>query len=293
MTLLQQATEQLTAAEVPTPRVDAELLLAEVLGMNRGELQSAALRGSEVHVDQLQQFEQYVARRSQREPVQHILKAAAFRTLNLAVGPGVFVPRPETELLVEHALTRLREQNRDQSPTVLDIGTGSGAIALSIASEMPSSRVFAVEKSPDAHRWAAQNFLSLNLPNATLVFGDIADPQHGSDLAALLEELQGQLTLLVSNPPYIPAAAIPRDPEVRLYDPELALYSGADGLDLIRVLSALGQRLLRPGGELMLEHGEAQASAIAEILAVDGWINIFCEKDLTSRDRYTLSTKLS
>ncbi|MGB3414752.1 MAG: peptide chain release factor N(5)-glutamine methyltransferase [Microbacteriaceae bacterium] len=289
--LLTTASNRLAEAGVPSPGVDAELLLGAVLELGRGELQAAIIRGLIVNDNQRAIFDAFIERRVAREPLQHILGVAHFRQLSLSVGPGVFVPRPETELLVELALERLRSLDAE-SPLVIDFGTGSGAIALSIATEHPKARVLAVEKSVDAHRWAEKNFASIAPQNAILLLGDLFDQNPGSTLATLLEQYRSQLSLVVSNPPYIPLEAVPRDPEVRLFDPELALYSGNDGFDAIRRLSQIGLELLVPGGQLLMEHGEEQAADIATILRQDGWAEISCKQDLTSRDRFTVSTKL-
>jgi release factor glutamine methyltransferase len=165
---------------------------------------------------------------------------------------------------------------------VVDLGTGSGAIALSVATEVSYADVFAVEKSPDAHQWTARNVASSGATNVTLLLGDLADA---------LPDLDGQFSVVVSNPPYIPIDAIPRDPEVRLFDPELALYGGADGLDVVRILDRVSRRLLQPGGLLALEHGEFQGADIAAMLQGSGWRAVATHKDLLGRDRYTTALR--
>lgn len=279
--LLRAATETLAAAGVPTPDVDAELLAGHVFGLSRGELAAASLRGDAAgdggrDADALAAFAELVERRSAREPLQHLTGTAPFRHLELRVGPGVFVPRPETEMVAQLAIDALRA-TADAEPIAVDLGTGSGAIALAMATEVPHARVHAAENSVDAFIWAKENFARL-APHARLAF---------IDLAQAFGELDGTVSVLVSNPPYVPDAAIPRDPEVRFWDPPAALYGGADGLDVVRVLSQVGLRLLRPGGTLVIEHGEWQGEPIRELLAADGWRATATHPDLTTRDRAT------
>lgn len=275
------AVERLSAAGIASPEVDAELLIGHVMGLGRGELAAAIVMDRSLSARDAAQLDEYVARRAAREPVQHITGTAWFRSLRLSVGPGVFVPRPETELLVQYAIDELRALP-DPEPVAVDLGTGSGAIALSIATEVPQSTVFAVENSVDAFVWARQNADQVGATNATVVFDDIA---HA------LARLDGTVALVVSNPPYVPDAAIPRDPEVRLHDPSHALYGGADGLDVVREVSVTALRLLRPGGRVLIEHGELQGEAIRDLLAADGWGSPATFRDLTQRDRITSATR--
>lgn len=276
---LRAVAQQLADAAVPDPHVDAELLLAHVLGATRGQLQAAAVRGDELTDSDAEQLASLVARRAAREPLQHITGTAAFRHLELAVGPGVFVPRPETEIVVQFAIDALHE-NPVPSPVAIDLGTGSGAIALAMASEVPRARVFAVERSPEAYAWASRNVEGVE--NLTLVRGD---------LQTAFDELRGTADVVISNPPYVPDDAIPRDLEVRLHDPDQALYGGADGLDVVRVISHRAQQLLRPGGLLVLEHGEYQGEQVRRILHDDGWRAAATHEDLTRRDRATTALR--
>lgn len=276
-----QTAARLAAAGIPTPEVDAELLIGHVVDLGRGELAAAMVVGRTLSARDAEQLDGLVARRVAREPLQHITGTAYFRSLRLAVGPGVFVPRPETELLVQYAIDELRALP-EPSPIAVDLGTGSGAIALSMATEVPQSTVFAVENSVDAFVWARQNAASVGASNATIVF---------DDLAHALARLDGTVSLVVSNPPYVPDAAIPRDPEVRMHDPAHALYGGADGLDVVRAVSATALRLLRPGGRVLIEHGELQGQAIRDLLAADGWSSPATFRDLTQRDRITSATR--
>lgn len=277
--LLRAVAQQLADAGVPDPLVDAELLIGHVLGRTRGEVQAGAVRGDALDSVQLEELRSLVERRAAREPLQHLTGLAAFRHLELAVGPGVFVPRPETETVVQFAIDALTA-SAEHSPIAVDLGTGSGAIAMAMATEVPHSRVFAVELSAHAHAWASKNTASAD--NLTLVHGD---------LATAFDELRGNVAVVISNPPYVPDDAIPRDPEVRLHDPAQALYGGADGLDIVRVISLRAQELLRPGGLLVLEHGEAQGPDIRSILDRDGWRAPATHQDLTRRDRATTALR--
>lgn len=271
----------LRAAGVPDPEVDADLLIGHVLGLSRGGVHAKLVVGGEMQATDAATLDALVARRARREPLQHLTGRAAFRSLELAVGPGVFVPRPETELLAQLAIDALRAA-AEPEPIALDLGSGSGAIALSMATEVPHARVYAVENSPEAFPWTRRNVEEVAAPNLSLVFGDLADA---------LGELDGRAAVVASNPPYIPQGAIPRDPEVRLHDPEHALYGGADGLDVVRVLSRRAMALLHPGGALMIEHGETQSAEIAELLAADGWHAVAHHRDLTGRDRVTTARR--
>ena len=276
-TALRRAVEQLARAGVPSPDVDAELLIGFVLGMNRGEVQAKAITGTTVSTSEAAAITALMERRAGREPLQHITGRAPFRSLELAVGPGVFVPRPETEQVAQFAIDALRAA-AGREPIGVDLGTGSGAIALALATEVPHALVYGVENSPEAFLWTRQNFRESGTDNARAIF---------VDLASALPELDGTVAVVISNPPYIPLGAIPRDPEVRLFDPEHALYGGEDGLDVVRQVSRTARRLLHPGGTLVLEHGELQAAAIAAILAADGWRAIASHPDFLGRDRST------
>lgn len=273
------AAQRLATAGVPDPLVDAELLAGHVLGHRRGEVQAAIVRGDRIDDAAAAELDALVTRRAAREPLQHITGTAPFRHLELAVGPGVFVPRPETETVVQYAIDALLSAP-EAAPIGVDLGAGSGAIALAMATEVPHSRVFAAELSPDAHTWAARN--TAGVENLTLVL---------ADLGAAFPELDGTASVVISNPPYVPDAAIPRDPEVRLFDPAMALYGGEDGLDIVRVLSSRAMRLLRPGGLLVIEHGELQGESIRDLLSEDGWRAPATHRDLTLRDRTTTALR--
>jgi release factor glutamine methyltransferase len=218
-------------------------------------------------------FEALVARRADREPLQHLLGSTGFRYVDLAVGPGVFVPRPETELLAGWAVDRAREVH---DPVVVDLCTGSGAIARAVADEVPSARVHAVEMDPAAHEWAARNLADTGVE---LRLGDMADA---------FEELEGTVDVLTCNPPYIPLDAWESvAPEARDHDPHLALFSGDDGLDALRVVAACAARLLRPGGWVGAEHADVQGESAPAVFTEAGWFrDVRDHDDLAGRPRY-------
>ena len=279
--VLTAASRRLADAGVPDPQVDAELLLAHVRAQSRGELQAAVITGAALRPEQADAYEALISRRAAREPLQHLTGVAYFRHLELAVGPGVFVPRPETEGVVQFAIDALRAAPVAE-PVGIDLGSGSGAIALAMATEVPHARVFAAENSPEALPWTRRNVDAAGVTNLRLDFVDLADA---------FPDLDGTADVVVSNPPYVPDDAIPRDPEVRLHDPHAALYGGPDGLDVVRVLSGVAARLLHPGGLLVIEHGEAQGEAIRDILTADGWRAAATHRDLTLRDRTTTALR--
>ena len=187
------------------------------------------------------------------------------------------MPRPETETLAQLAIDAALAA-AGPSPRVVDLCTGSGAVALAVGTEVPHAEVAAVELSPEAFVWARRNRERAGAENVRMVFGDLAEA---------LPEWDGTVDVVVSNPPYIPLGAIPRDPEVRLFDPELALYGGEDGLDVVRSLSRRALALLHPGGFLVIEHGELQGADIRALLTADGWSAAATQRDLLGRDRFT------
>lgn len=271
--LVRAAAERLAAAGVASPEYDAAELLAHVLGTTRGGL----LLVDAVDAPHQQQYDDLVARRAAREPLQHLTGSAAFRHVEVAVGPGVFVPRPETELLAGWAIDRAREVlATGEVPVVVDLCTGSGVIARSIADEVPEARVHAVELDPAAHAWAERNLA-----------GTGVDLRLG-DLATAFDDLAAQVDVLVSNPPYVPLEAwesVAR--EARDHDPHLALFSGDDGLDAIRGIAVRGLLLLRPGGVVGVEHADAQGEAAPAVFSRDGrWEEVRDHRDLAGRPRY-------
>ncbi len=253
--LLADAALTLAAAGVPSPMVDAELLLAHATGRPRALLR---LSGTDVDPAGAARFRALIDQRAQRLPLQHLTGSAPFRHLELQVGPGVFIPRPETELIVDEVL---RFAATSQARVLVDLCTGSGALAISLATELPGVQVSAVEVSAEAIAWAQRNIAAHTEQVArvgsslTLVRAD-ATAVSGTDGPLL--HLCGQADVLVTNPPYVPDAAIPREPEVREHDPAMALYGGADGLDVVRALVEQAAILLRPGGLLVVEHADVQ-----------------------------------
>lgn len=269
--LLESAAALLADAGVDSPANDAEILLADVLGIPRGNLPLV----SEVSAADAEVYAVFVARRAAREPLQHITGFAGFRYVELAVGPGAFVPRPETELLAGWAIEQALAVS-DRSPVVVDLCTGSGAIARSIIDEVPHATVYAVELDPDAHRWAEVN---LSATGVDLRLGDMADA---------FGDLDGTVDVVACNPPYIPLEAWESvAPEARDHDPHLALFSGDDGLEAMRVTERVATRLLRPGGVVGAEHADLQGESAPGVFVATGrWVDVRDHRDLAGRPRY-------
>ncbi|MEU1622001.1 peptide chain release factor N(5)-glutamine methyltransferase [Streptomyces sp. NPDC008238] len=269
-----QATQRLADAGVPSPRFDAEELAAYVHGVKRGALHTVA------DADFDARYWEAVARREAREPLQHITGRAFFRYLELQVGPGVFVPRPETESVVGWAIDAVRAMDVAE-PLIVDLCTGSGAIALALAQEVPRSRVHAVELSDEALVWARKN-----------VEGSKVDLRQGDALEAF-GDLDGQVDLVISNPPYIPLTEWEYvAPEARDHDPQMALFSGEDGLDTIRGIERTAHRLLRPGGVVVIEHADTQGGQVPWIFTEEaGWADAADHPDLNNRPRFTTARK--
>jgi release factor glutamine methyltransferase len=264
--LLADATTELAAAGVDTPRVDAELLLAWVLKLARGRL--LLLDG--VAPADAERFRAAVARRATREPLQYITGRAPFRHVLLDVGPGVFIPRPETELLIDAALPDLRRAR----PVVVDLCSGSGALALAAADEAPAAQVYAVEKSPAALEYLRRNAAGTPV---VVVEGDIDD-------ITTLDALNASVDVVLSNPPYVPEAT-EVGPEVR-HDPPEAVFGGEDGLESVVNVILAGGRLLREGGLLVMEHDESNGGRLTSMMTMIGWLDVADHDDLTGRPRY-------
>ena len=272
--LLADAARRLAVAEVASPDHDAAELLAHVLGTTRAAL---PLR-DHVTTDEAARFHELVERRAGREPLQHLTGRVGFRYAELVVGPGVFVPRPETEVLAGWAVDRAREvAAAGRAPVVVDLCTGSGAIALSVATEVPGSLVHAVELDEAAAGWAERNLAGTGV---RLRQGDMADA---------FPELDGQVDVVVANPPYIPLEAYESvPPEVRDHDPAAALWSGDDGLDAMRVVERVAGRLLVPGGVVGAEHADVQGEAAPAVFtATERWTEVRDHPDLAGRPRFT------
>ncbi|MDF2967612.1 MAG: SAM-dependent methyltransferase [Nocardioidaceae bacterium] len=278
-----EVVRRLAAAGVASPGADAEQLLAHVLGVSRGSLLTSTL-GHQVTLEhqvlsdeQATGLEQLVSRRERREPLQYLLGVAGFRTVQLRVGAGVFVPRPETELLAGWAVEQLSGRP-DQ--VAVDLCTGSGAIAAALAAEAPSAQVYAVELSPRAYEYAVTNLAGTGVD---VRLGDIADA---------LTELNGDVDLVVANPPYIPLEAYEEvELEARVHDPAVALWSGTDGLDTIRSVARVAARLLGDGGVVGCEHAEAQGRSAPDVFRAGGWHDVVDHLDLSGRPRFVTARR--
>jgi release factor glutamine methyltransferase len=282
--LVDGAARLLADAGVGSPRHDALALAAHVLDLPRVDLVLAPPVPEGFAAD----YAAAVDRRRRREPLQHIVGSTVFRYLTMRVEPGVFVPRPETETVAQVAVDEAaRLAVLGQDPVVVDLCCGAGGIALSVATEVPGTRVSAVDASPAAVALTRRN-AEIAGADLTVVTGDVRDP-------ALFAELDGRVDVLVSNPPYIPPDAVPVDPEVRDHDPDLALYGGgADGLDVPRAVIDAAIRLLVPGGLLVMEHAEVQdAQARAAATGTGAFVDVRTEPDLTGRPRMLVARRAS
>ncbi len=286
---------RLAAVGVPSPSVDAGEIVAYVMGTTRSRLFLSDAMTSEQRV----QVEKLLARRLARVPLQHLLGTAAFRRIEVAVGPGVFIPRPETELVTEAGLRDLLERPAGERIAV-DLCAGSGAIAISLAIEAPGSRVHAVELSDDAIGWTKRNAetfadtIAERGSRLTVLHDDattVADESH--PLAGLV----GTVSVVVTNPPYIPEQMIPREPEVRDHEPSMALYGGADGLDVVRGVVRAAGILLRPGGLLVVEHADVQGTKAGDrgvpgvVAAHGGFTDVVDRIDLNGLPRFTMARR--
>lgn len=270
---LATAVAELTAAGVASPRVDAELLAAHVLEIPRGRL----LLVADFRADELRRFQLLVAERARRIPLQHLLGTAAFRHLELSVGDGVFVPRPETELLAGWGSDRVHP-----GEIAVDLCSGTGAIALSLADEVKNLAVYAVERSPVALSFLRRN--AARFENVDVVEGDVTDPE-------LLSDLSERVSLVLCNPPYVPDGT-PVPPEVADHDPAEAVFGGADGLDVVRPVVALAARMLKPGGYFGIEHDDVHGEVVPELLRADGrFTEVTAHRDLTGRPRFATARR--
>ena len=272
--ILKDAKEQLALSEIDS--VDAEILLAHVLGISRMDLHNPLVleRTLDAIDDKnvlLETFHNLLARRILHEPLQYITGSAYFRNLELKVGPGVLVPRPESELLVGAVLTHIA--NLPAPVSVIDLGSGSGALALAIATEAANSRVIAVEKSEEALVWLKKNVEAI-VEDLRIVHSDVKDALLGI-----------KCDVVIANPPYIETESdLPRD--VVEHEPAIALFGGKDGMDAPREFISAASRLLKPGGLLAIEHNEVQGTLIAHELARD-FDEIWLHEDLVGRPRWT------
>jgi release factor glutamine methyltransferase len=277
---LAYAARELSAAGVPSSRVDVELLAAHVLDLPRSRLGGHLDRRPQPVV--LAEFRELVGRRARRVPLQHLLGTAPMGPVEVAVGPGVFVPRLETEQLLDWGLRALADV---ANPTVVDLCTGSGALAAAVANSRPDAEVHAVELDPDALRWARRNLGEFG-ERVRLVAGDVTDPE-------LLPELHGRVDLVLANPPYVPEGT-PVPPEVAEHDPPRAVFAGPDGLAVIRPMLVPAVRLLRPGGSLAIEHDDTHGTAAPTLLAGHPELTDVVEhSDLAGRARFVTAVRRS
>lgn len=293
--VLADAQRRLMSAGVPSPEADATLLASHVMGLPRGRL----ILQDRMPAEQRMVFERLLARRMARVPLQHILGVAPFRNLEVAVGPGVFIPRPETELLAGTAIVALRALPAHERMAV-DLCTGSGAVALAMALEVGDCRIIAVEIDPTAAEWARQNVarhadaLAMARSQVDVVEADAttcAEPGNA------LGDLTCQISVVTMNPPYVPDDARVRDPEVRDHDPARALYGGPDGLVVTRAAIVTAAHLLRAGGLVAIEHSDEQGDRAAEagvpaILREDHrWLEVTDHLDLARKPRFTTAKR--
>ncbi|MET0692641.1 MAG: peptide chain release factor N(5)-glutamine methyltransferase [Propionibacteriaceae bacterium] len=279
-TTLQAAADLLRGAGVDSPEADARLLLAHVLSIEPGQL----LLLDQLEPESVAAFEQLVAQRATRTPLQHLTGEAYFRYETILVGPGVFVPRPETEVMTGWAIDQLDQLRASgRTPVVVELCAGSGAISRAIAHEVPGVELHAVELSEEAGPWAARNLAGTGVE---LTIGD---------MATAFPELDGTVDLVIANPPYIPLDAyLSVTPEVRDHDPMVALFSGDDGLDAMRVVAQVASRLLVDGGLVCAEHAEVQAeSAPAVFVAAGDFATVRDQRDLSGRPRFVTATRLA
>lgn len=265
--IVRRAAAYLDRHDVESPLTEAEMLLAQVLRTDRVGLY-ASDRG--LSSSEARRFGRSLCRRCVGTPLQHLTGEQGFRRLTLVVRPGVFIPRPETEVVVEHALASIEGVDE---PVVIDVGTGTGAIALAVKDERPDARLTAIDISPEAIALASENAARLRL-EIGLVQGDLLDPVPG--------ELLGSVDLVVSNPPYVEAEALPALPREVRGDPELALVGG---IEIYRRLFAGAVHVLRPGGAVVAEIEERAAGEVAEVAEAAGLVAVRILPDLTGRDR--------
>jgi release factor glutamine methyltransferase len=275
-----EAERMLAAAGVDSPRVDAELLAAHVLGVERSRLPLIPLVDPPV-VDALHKV---VRQRATRVPLQHITGWAHLGGVDVEVGPGVFIPRPETELMLEWGLSTVESKD----PVVVDLCTGSGALALAAAHRLPHASVHAVERDTTALAWARRN------AEARAAAGDTPITLHAGDVTApdVLADLDGQVDLVLCNPPYVPDGTEVQ-PEVAEHDPRHAVFGGPDGLEVIRHVVALAARLLKPGGHVAIEHDDSQGIIVPALLSTRRVLtDIADHRDLAWRPRFATARRV-
>ena len=279
---IRSATEQLAAAGVSSPEHDAKALAMHVLGLSKP---SDLVLADGFDETQAVAYLDLVARRAQRVPLQHLTGSVGFRYIELEVGPGVFVPRPETESVVQWAVDAIATEGWT-APLLADLCTGSGTIAFALANEVPGATVHAVERDPDALAWTRRN------ASKRVAAGDAEVHLHLGSVEDALLDLDGRFDLVASNPPYVATheAHLP-DPEVVEHDPEIALFAGEDGLDVIRLVERAARRLLKPGGLVVVEHSDRQGRTAPALFDQAGWLDVQDHQDLTGRDRFVTARK--
>jgi len=271
------AARSLAEAGIGSARLDAELLAAHVAGVDRGRL--ALLDAPDT--DFTDRYHELVGARARRVPLQHLTGVAPFGPLLLHVGPGVFIPRPETESLLDWARTALDSHVGHDDPLIVDLCTGTGALAIALARHRPRATVIAVDDSADALRYAERNAAGTGV---TLVPADVTAP-------GLLPELDGRVDLVVANPPYIPDGA-ELEPEVADHDPHHALFGGPDGMRVLTAVVALAARWLRPSGLLAVEHDDTTSRQTAELVCgTTFFTDVEARRDLTGRPRFVTATR--
>lgn len=269
--ILVDAQHRLSNAGIDSAATESAELLAHVLAVPRNRL----FMQDTVDEDDRISFERLMAKRLNRIPLQHIMGTAAFRRIELEVGPGVFIPRPESELVAEAAIRFLNELT---NPIAVDLCTGSGAIAISLAIEVPGTRVIGIELSPDAYPWLEQNIRKFD-PVVPVEVHQIDATDYSAEVFV---GLSGKCDVVTCNPPYIPVDMVPRDPEVRIHEPAMALYGGADGLEVIRGIAKTAALLLKPGGLLVVEHADVQGPDAGEMSVVSVLRGVQLDEELAT-----------
>ncbi|MFI9010172.1 peptide chain release factor N(5)-glutamine methyltransferase [Actinosynnema sp. NPDC053489] len=277
---IMEAERMLAAAGVDSPRADAELLAAHVLGVERSRLALIPMVDPPV----VEALHQAVRRRTTRVPLQHITGWAHLGGIDVEVGPGVFIPRPETELMLEWGLSTVESD----APVVVDLCTGSGALALAAAHRLPHASVHAVERHPSALSWARRN------AEARAAAGDTPITLHAGDVTSpdVLADLDGQVDLVLCNPPYVPEGTEVQ-PEVAEHDPREAVFGGPDGLEVIRHVVAVAARLLKPGGYVAIEHDDSHGNIVPALLGTRRVLtDIEDHRDLAWRPRFATARRV-
>lgn len=296
--VVRSSADVLRKAGVDTPEHDAKLLLAEALHVDLRDVDKAMLMGDDTErlagkndaESALERFRAMLDRRARREPLQHITGHAPFRYLDLKVGPGVFVPRPETELVVQEGIDWTTSHGM-YSARVVDLCAGSGAIGLSFAMEVPGSEVWAVEKSATAAEWTRRNLDETVRRHPNIAGNYHLDITDATQMPTL-SQLDGTIDIVLTNPPYVPLADIPEQPEARDYDPDLALYGGsADGTLIPERIIARAAKLLRADGLMVMEHDITQGERLAAFARTCGFVDVTVHNDYTGRPRYLTAEK--